>query len=55
MLPFNQGIIIPCDNEQEYKRLDTIKDIYFEKLMQLIKTLLILVKNSRKAEVSLFP
>ena len=31
MLPFNQGIIIPCFNEQEYKRLDTVKDIYFEK------------------------
>ena len=31
MLPYNQGIIIPCFNEQEYKRLDTVKDIYFEK------------------------
>ena len=46
MLPFNQGIIIPCFNKQEYKRLDTVKDICFEKLTQLIKTLLILVKNS---------
>ena len=31
MLPFNQGVIIPGLNEQEYKRLDTVKDIYFEK------------------------
>ena len=31
MLPFNQGIIISCFNEQEYKRLDTLKDIYFVK------------------------
>ena len=31
MLPFNQRIIIPCFNEQEYKRLDTVKDICFEK------------------------
>ena len=31
MLPFNQGTIIPGFNEQEYKRLDTVKDIYFEK------------------------
>ena len=45
MLPFNQGIIIPCFNEHECKRLDTVKDI-LKKLIQLIKTLLILVKNS---------
>ena len=45
MLPFNQGIIIPCFNEQEYKRLDTVKDICFEKT-DAIKNLLILVKNS---------
>ena len=31
MLPFNHGIIIPCFNEQEYQRRDTVKDIYFEK------------------------
>ena len=29
MLPFNQGIINPCFNEQEYERLDTVKGIYF--------------------------
>ena len=46
MLPFNQGIIILCFNEQEYKRLDAVKDIFvLKKLIQLIKTLLILVEN----------
>ena len=29
MLPFNQGIIIPCFNEQEYKRLDPVECILF--------------------------
>ena len=39
MLPFNQGIIVPCFNEQEYKRLHTVKNICFEKTDKIDKNL----------------
>ena len=41
MLPFNQGIIIPC-----FKRLDTLKDIYFVKTDTIDKNFVSTLKNS---------
>ena len=47
MLPFNQGIIIPCFNEQEY-RLDTVKDICFEKTDTIDKSFVNISKKLLK-------
>ena len=52
MLPYNQGIIIPCFNEQEYKRLDTVKDIYLEKTDTIDKNF---VNTSKKLLKNIFP
>ena len=48
MLPFNQGVIIPCFNEQEYKRLDTVKDICFEKTDTIDKSFVNISKKLLK-------
>ena len=55
MLPFNQGIIIPCFNEQVYKRLDTVKDIYFEKTDTIDKNFVNTSKKLLKSRNLTFP
>ena len=55
MLPFNQGVIIPCFNEQEYKRLDTVKDICFEKTDTIDKNFVNTSKKLLKSRNLTFP
>ena len=55
MLPFNQGIIMPCFNEQEYERVDTVKDIYFEKTDTIDKNFVNTSKKLLKSRNLTFP
>ena len=55
MLPFNQGVIIPCFNEQEYKRLDIVKDICFEKTDTIDKTFVNTSEKLLKSKNLTFP
>ena len=55
MFPFNQGIIIPSFNEQKYKRLDTVKNICFEKTDTIAKNFVNTSKKLLKSRNLIFP
>ena len=46
---------MPCFNEQEYKRLDTVKDIYFEKTDTIDKNFVNTSKKLLKSRNLTFP